>query len=375
MQSGSDTDRVQTRHLTTLSNVVVVVTEDSPQDHNAGETKIGHSRVSTTTNTPPTSNSDRKDHSIERGLNEPSKPENLKSMTAGATTVQSSADTAADMDAMYTDLFSYDTHFPFSGILTSLDRTEEEELALSPKDSDYVSSTTTPPPTDPWSDQIMSPLDSPNKSYIELSSPCEKLNKDMAVPSPKRYQDLDAKAPPPGSVQPVSQEFSLPLDISGSGEESTYTLTLTDGTIVQLELQNDNEQGPDTTTSSPDGSWLQPQQPQPQDFDTMFQNLLKEEQIYEEVESPKGAVDYSYSLPSPNTPAAKQSELQKKPRLSRKRSAAATVTSQSPQPIRKNPKRSASVRKQAMSSASSVTSGGSSSFEDDFDRYCHKNSY
>ena len=144
MQSGSDTDRVQTRHLTTLSNVVVVVTEDSPQDHNAGETKIGHSRVSTTTNTSPTSNSDRKNHSIERGLNEPSKPNNLKSMTAGATVVQSSADTAADMDAMYTDLFSYDTHFPFSGILTSLDRTEEEELALSPKDSDYVSSTTTP---------------------------------------------------------------------------------------------------------------------------------------------------------------------------------------------------------------------------------------
>lgn len=107
----------------------------------------------------------------------------------------------ADMEAMYTDLFS-DSPFPFFGashasILAALESRDEggHGLVLSPKD-DLVSSTTSVASSDePW------------------ASPAS------AIMSPKCYQDLDA-------VKPTTDLPSSPKTYKACRYFSTLLLSL-----------------------------------------------------------------------------------------------------------------------------------------------------
>ena len=173
-------------------------------------------------------------------------------------------------------------------------------------------------------------------------------------------QDLDAPSTPPSTnLQPVSQEFSL----SGLQEiDNMYTLTLTDGTIVQLQVTKEDE---DTATKlnskedASDGSWLQPQQ-QAQDFDSMFQTLLQAEDSHSSCSSTPSSPAAAAAAVSPPPPPVKKT---------RKRPAAAEP--RRPQPIRKNPKRSSarscSESGLSYSSAASTASSFDSQEFDDLD--------
>ena len=247
-----------------------------------------------------------------------------------ASNLQIAADTAGiDMFSdIFSETFANDNLFkePLDGITTL---TNVDDVVLPPKDDDLVSSTTSPESSGGGESQIL-------LTNVE--------------PEPE---------PAPSAAMPVSEQFSLPLQVSAT---DLYTLTLTDGSVVQLRVQDEDKTMaplPEATTVA-DAAWMAPQQPPQtqQDFDNIIQNIMDQNldqgSSYPSYHgSSQSTCSSTPSSPLPSSAADLLRSPSQKTRLTRKR----------PLPFHSQPTRKQPKRK----STNYCASSGSSTSGDDQD--------